>query len=254
MEKFLTEKVALITGAFQNLGAVIASTFAEYGADVILNDLGYPENLKIGRSLVETIRSKGTKAEMIAADVSQASEVSRLCKEALHLWGHVDILVNGAGPFSLTPFTRLEEKEWDRVLDVNLKAVYLTTKELFPSMKKQGWGRIINICAGSAFVKNHGVYGLAKAGVQFLTESLALEVGPEVTVNAVAPGQIYESLPVVETYDPTFGERYTERAPMKRLVTRKEVAKAIVQLCSDTYDIMTGVTMRLDGGAEIHRF
>ncbi len=110
------------------------------------------------------------------------------------------------------------------------------------------------MCAGSAFVRNHGAYTLAKAGVQVITESLALELGPEVTVNAVAPGQIRESLPEIEKYDPTFGDRYSAHAPLHRLVTRAEVAHLIGLLCSPAFDVMTGMTLRLDGGAEIPRF
>ena len=110
------------------------------------------------------------------------------------------------------------------------------------------------MCAGSAYVRNHGVYTLAKAGVQVITESRALELGPEVTVNAVAPGQIRESLPEIEKFDPSFGERYTVHAPLKRLVTRAEIARLIALLCSPAFDTMTGMTLRLDGGAELPRF
>jgi NAD(P)-dependent dehydrogenase (short-subunit alcohol dehydrogenase family) len=139
-------------------------------------------------------------------------------------------------------------------MDVNLKAVYLMSRELAPQMKDNGWGRIVNMCAGSVYVRNHGAYGLAKAGVQMITEQLALELGPEVTVNAVAPGQILESLPEIHKYDPTFGERYRARAPLDRLVTRREIATVVCQFCLPHLDSTTGVTLRVDGGAEIHRF
>ena len=87
-----------------------------------------------------------------------------------------------------------------------------------------------------------------------ITEQLALEVGPEVTVNAVAPGQILESLPVIHEFDPTFGDRYKARAPLDRLVTRREIATVICQLCLPQFDSMTGMTLRVDGGAELYRF
>lgn len=108
--------------------------------------------------------------------------------------------------------------------------------------------------AGSAYVRNHTVYTLAKYGVQIISESLALELGPEVTVNAIAPGQIFESLPDIIELDPTFGERYTDRSPLKKLVTRKEVAEFIAQMCMPAFDKVTGVTIRFDAGAEIWRF
>ena len=154
----------------------------------------------------------------------------------------------------MDPFVRLTEELWDLVMDVNLKAVYLMSRELAPQMKSSGWGRIVNMCAGSAYVRNHGVYSLAKSGVKMITEQLALELGPEITVNAVAPGQILESLPDIHKFDPTFGDRYKARAPLDRLVTRKEIATIIYQLCLPHFDSMTGVTLRVDGGAELYRF
>ena len=103
-------------------------------------------------------------------------------------------------------------------------------------MKSSGWGRIINMSAGSAFIRNHGVYTLAKTAVKTITESLALELGPEITVNAIAPGQIEESLPDIHKFDPTFEERYLKRVPVKKLVTRKEVANMIALLCTSSFN------------------
>jgi NAD(P)-dependent dehydrogenase (short-subunit alcohol dehydrogenase family) len=159
-----------------------------------------------------------------------------------------------AGPFTMDPYLKLGEEKWNLVMDVNLKAVYLTAQELAPQMKANGWGRIINISSGSAFVRNHSAYTMAKMGVQIITESLALELGPEITVNAIAPGQIFESLPFIAKHDPTFGDRYIARAPAKRFVTRREIADVIALLCTPAFDVMTGMTLRLDGGAEIARF
>jgi NAD(P)-dependent dehydrogenase (short-subunit alcohol dehydrogenase family) len=253
-EKPLKGKVALITGGYQNLGAVTAERLASEGADIVVNDLDRAELKPLAERLVAKLSAHGVEAVALGADLSSSSEVRRLCRQAAELRGRVDILVNNAGPFNMDPYLHLEEAVYDRIMDVNLKAVYLTAQELAPGMKSMGWGRIINMCAGSAFVRNHGVYTLAKAGVQVITESLALELGPEVTVNAIAPGQIRESLPEIEKYDPSFGERYTARAPLKRLVSRAEIARLIALLCSPAFDTMTGMTFRFDGGAEIPRF
>ena len=253
-QRVLTGKVALVTGAYRNLGTVTAETLAAAGANVIVNDLDLESLKPVRRQLLEKLTSLGIDASAINADLSNSSGVRSCCLEALNKWGTVDILVNNAGPFNADPFLELKEEAWDLVMDVNLKAIYLTARELAPQMKRNGWGRIVNMCAGSAFVRNHGVYGLAKAGVQIITESLALELGPEITVNAIAPGQIYESLPDIEQFDPTFGSRYQARAPLKKLVTRDEVARAIMLLCTPPFDSMTGVTFRFDGGAEIPRF
>jgi 3-oxoacyl-[acyl-carrier protein] reductase len=250
----LKGKNALVTGASRNLGAVTALALARCGSNVIINDIDSTQSRVEAEKLLKTLGELEVKALFIPADVTRSSEVHSLCRRSLDALGKIDIVVNNAGPFNAQPFLELEEKTWDSIMDANLKAVYLTTRELAPLMKSHGWGRIVTMCAGSAYVRNHGVYGLAKAAVQVLTESLALELGPEITVNSVAPGQIAESLPDIQRIDPTFGERYTARAPLKRLVTREEVARLIALLCSPAFDSMTGVVMRFDGGAEIPRF
>lgn len=253
-ERPLSGKVALVTGAYRNLGAVTAQTLARYGAAVIINDQAVPAALAAREAVLAAIHEQGVAARAIEADLSKSDEVRRLCREAVSVFGHVDIIVNNAGPFNMDPYLQLREETWDLILNVNLKTVYLTAQELAPMMKARGWGRIVSMCAGSAFIRNHNVYTLAKAGVQIITESLALELGPEITVNAIAPGQIYESLPDIAEFDPTFGDRYTARAPAKRLVTRAEVANLIATLCTPAFSGLTGVTLRVDGGAEIPRF
>jgi NAD(P)-dependent dehydrogenase (short-subunit alcohol dehydrogenase family) len=253
-EKPLDGKNALVTGAYRNLGPVTAETLAKYGANVIINDLDTPELAAEGEKVLRRIGAHGVKTAAIPANMTKSSEIRRLCQKAIETLERIDIVVNNAGPFSKDPYLQLEEEIWDRVMDANLKAVYLTTRELAPQMKANGWGRIVNMCAGSAFVRNHGVYTLAKAGVKIITEELALELGPEITVNAISPGQIFESLPDIHQFDPTFGERYTEKAPLKRLVTRGEIANIIALICTAPFDTMTGMTIRIDGGAEIPRF
>lgn len=253
-DKPLKGKVALITGCYRNLGVHTAEAMAEHGAAVIINDLPGPEAKPLEDELLARLRSLGVEAAAIQADLARSEEIKRLCDEALDAFGRVDILVNNAGPFSMDPYLEMEEAVWDRVMDVNLKAIYLMVKGLAPQMRYNGWGRVINMSAGSAYVRNHNVYTLAKKCVEVITESLAIELGPEITVNAIAPGQIFESLPVIHEFDPTFGERYTARAPLKRLVTRKEVASAITNFCMPVFDGMTGVTIRFDCGAEIPKF
>ncbi len=253
-DRLLQGKVALITGAYRNLGATTAEVLASHGACVVINDVLSPDQDSNAKQVLDRIRASGVEGEAIGADLRQSEQVGRMCRQALERFGRVDILVNNAGPFTMQPYLKMSEETWDTVMDVNLKSVYLTTRELAPQMKKNGWGRIINMCAGSAFVRNHSAYTLAKAGVLIITESLALELGPEITVNAIAPGQIVESLPIIAEFDPTFGERYTARTPARRLVSRREVADVIALLCTDAFNMLNGVTLRLDGGAEIHRF
>lgn len=253
-DRFLEGKVALVTGSYRNLGTEIAMTLAERGADIVLNDLRGSLSEDDKKALCERIKSHNVWCTAADGDISSYPFLCDLRDRVKRERDSVSILVNCAGPFNLSSFTELEEKDWDTVMDVNLKAVYLTAKCFAADMKAAGWGRIVSLSAGSAFVRNHGVYGLAKEGVRYLTQELALELGPEIAVNAVAPGQIEESLPLIHKIDPTFGERYTQRAPLKKLVRRRNVAELISFLCSPEADLITGETIRIDGGAELPRF
>ena len=248
----LEGKTALVTGGSANLGAVTAETLARRGVQVAINHL--PQEAA-PEELLAMLRTHGKAAHAIAGDLSRPGEPTRVAQEAIEqLGGRVDILVNNAGPFSMTPFAEMPEDEWDLILNVNLKAAYLTAQALAPGMREAGWGRIINMSAGSAYIRNHTIYGLAKSAVIHLTEALALELGPEITVNAIAPGQIAESAEDIAEFDPTFVERAIEHTPAGRLVTRQEVADVIVWLCEPAAEMVTGHTIPLGGGWRFNRF
>jgi len=247
----LAGHVALVTGAARNLPAVVAAEFAAAGAAVAINDVANQDQAEV---LAASIRAKGGRASVFMADVADRAQLAHLVAEVENKLGTVDILVNGAGPFAMDPFPELPEADWDRVMDANLKAVYMLAGLVAPGMRAKGWGRIINISAGSADLRNHSIYGLAKWGIRHLTESLALELGPEITVNAISPGQIAESAPDISEFDPTFVERAIAWTPVGRLVTRLEIAQMMVLMCSPMFDIITGETLRMDGGWGIPRW
>jgi NAD(P)-dependent dehydrogenase (short-subunit alcohol dehydrogenase family) len=247
----LAEHTALVTGAARNLPAVIASEFAAAGAAVAINDLA---NQDQAEALAASINDEGGQAAVFMADVADREQAAHLVKAVENELGTVDILINGAGPFAMDPFPQLPEANWDRVMDANLKAVYMLSGLVAPGMKAKGWGRIINVSAGSADLRNHSIYGLAKWGIRHLTESLALELGPEITVNAISPGQIAESAPDISEFDPTFIDRAIAWTPVGRLVTRPEIARLMVLICSPVFDIVTGETLRMDGGWGIPRW
>ncbi len=251
IEVSLEGKVALVTGAARNLPAVIVQEFAEAGAAVAINDAG---NEELAQALAREIREHGGKAEVFIADVARWDRVESLVERAQQALGSIDILINGAGPFAMDPFKDLPEADWDRVMDANLKAVYMLSRQVAPGMTKRGWGRIINVSAGSADIRNHSVYGLAKSAVRFLTESLAVELGPAITVNAIAPGQIAESAPDISAFDPSFIERAIHWTPTGRLVTRREIARMMLLFCSPAFDSVTGQTLVMDGGWGIPRW
>lgn len=248
----LEGRTALVTAGSRTLGADICRALAAAGADVVVN---YHASAGAAAELVEELdRLHRGRHLALSGDLSVPDGMAALADAALEAVGRVDVLVNNAGPFSMTPFLDMDIDEWNRVWNANVTAVQQLVRRLVPAMRDAGWGRVVNISAGSAYLRNHTIYGLAKDAVRHLTESLALELGPEVTVNAVAPGQIHESAPDVSAIDPTFVDRAVARTPVGRLVRRSEVADVIVQLCGPTFDVLTGATLPLDGGWRLNRF
>lgn len=245
-QRELSARNVLITGGSRNLGEAIARKLASLGASLVIN---HHNDAEKADELTLDLRGKGTRIIAVEADVSQSDQVKRLMAQAVKDIGPIDILIHCAGPFAMTPFHSMPESEWDTILGVNVKAAYLLTREVAPAMKQRGWGRIVLMSAGSSFIRTHSIYGLAKAAVTHLAESLAVELGPEVTVNAIAPGQIMESAAIMDTFEPGFSERATQASPLKRLVTRQEVAEMIALICtSPAMQSVTGHTFVMDGG------
>jgi NAD(P)-dependent dehydrogenase (short-subunit alcohol dehydrogenase family) len=240
----LAGKVALVTGSSRSLGASIALALAESGAQMAVHYNRSPDR---AQAVVDEIARSGGTAELFGADAADAQAMTGLADRVLGRFGRVDVLVNNVGPYSDLPFSSLQVETWDAVFDTNVRAAYLLAQRLGPGMRAAGWGRIVNITAVSALVRVHSIYGLSKAALIHLTEALALELAPEVTVNAIAPGQIEES-EEIDLLDPTYKVRVRETTPTRRLVTRAEIAEAVRLLCSDRLPSLTGQTLVLDGG------
>lgn len=248
----LDGRTVLVSAGARHLGAQIVEAFAEKGANVAIN---YRSSRGEAEALAERLTAEyGGTHIAVQADVGFGADVNRMVETVDSRLGPVTVLVNNAGPFSKTPYVDMEETEWDDVIDSNLKASYLCAAAVAPAMKSEGWGRIINISAVSAYVRNRSVYGLSKASLHTLTESLALELGPEVTVNAIAPGQIAESLEEMSGIDPTWAESVAASTPLGRLVTRREVAELVTLLCTEPFDMVTGVVLPVEGGLRLPRF
>jgi len=242
----LEGKVVLLTGGSRNLGAVVARRLADLGASVAINHF---QDRGMAQELVQRLRSDGHRAVEIEADVGNRSEVVRLVQETVQTLGPVDILLHCAGPFAMTPFVDMDEGEWDGILNVNTKAGYLLAQLVAPGMRERGWGRLILVSAGSAFIRTHSIYSLAKASNITLTELLAVELGPSITVNAIAPGQIEESAAIMDSIEPGFSEKATQAAPLKQLCRRSQVAEMMALICtSPAMEIVTGHTFVMDGG------
>lgn len=252
MTEALLGMEALVTGSSRNLGAAIASELARRGASVTITYRTSQEDAdRVARLLRE---ETGRDHHVIRADLSSAASTRDFLRRFNHEVGEIDILVNNAGPFAMDPFLQLTEQEWDRIWESNVRAAHLCSQAFAPGMRRRGRGRIVNVSAGSAYIRNHSIYTLAKAALLTLTEALALELGPEISVNAVAPGQIAESADDISEFDPSFVDRAIDRTPLRRLVTRAEVATIVADMVGPAYDSVTGVTLPIDGGWRLNRF
>ena len=241
----LDHRVALVTGASRKLGATIATTLVRQGARVVVN---YNSSAAEADALIKALQDQGCEAVAIQGDVSRPNSIAGLIDKTLDTFGTLDILVNNVGPYTDIPLATLPLDEWDWIMNTNLKSAYYASQLAFQSMKSQGWGRIVSISATSAFVRNHSVYGLAKNAILTLTESLALEFAPQVTVNAVAPGLIDD--PTVPT---EIKEKVLKDTPLHQLVTYQQVAEMVCMLCSSAFDTVTGQVIIMDGGQVIPR-
>ena len=246
----VTGKVALVTASSRYTGAAIAAALARAGAQTAIHYYRSPDEAE---ALVEKLHAEGLEASAFGADGEKPDELRHMADEIIQRYGGVDILVNNLGPYTDTPFLRLPEAQWDWILDTTLKAAYLLTQEFAPGMIERGWGRVINISAASAFIRSHSIHGLAKAALIYLTEALAVELAPSVTVNAIAPGQIEDS-ELIDQIDPNYKRTLRQESPLKRLVTRQEVAEMVLLLCAEPFMSVTGQTIRMDAGWTVPRW
>jgi len=232
-------KIALVTGASRGIGRSIALMLAGCGADVAVN---YKTQGKEAQATWQQVTSQGRRAIAVQADVSRSSEVANMITTVEKDLGPVDILVNNAGIARHQNIEEIMESDWDEILAVNLKSVFLVTQAVLPGMRQRHWGRIINISSGAA--QTGGVVGLhytaAKAGIEGLTRAYARRLVKEgITVNAVAPSLIEtDMMPDVESR--------RKLIPLGRLGRPDEVAEAVIFIAGNGY--MTGQTIYLNGG------
>jgi len=255
----LTGKHAVITGSTSGIGLAMAREFAANGANVVINGFGDPAAIEKERVNIEL--EFDVKAHYINADLMQAGATREFIDAAAKALGGIDILVNNAGIQHTDLIENFPVDRWDAIIALNLSAVFHGTAAALPHMKKQGWGRIINIASAHGLVAsvNKSAYVAAKHGVVGLTKVTALEnAGNGVTCNAICPGWVRTALveKQIEALAQKNGsdietaakELLAEKQPSLQFVTPKQLAGAAVFLCSEAADQMTGTTLTLDGG------
>lgn len=245
-------KTALVTGAAGGIGSAVAQAFAASGANVVAADKS-----STGLTL-DALRASGVQAIGVHLDVTDPASIRAMVQQAEASFGGIDILVTAAGVTGFGSAATLATDEWDRIININLKGVFLTCQAVIEPMRRRGSGRIVNI--GSILAKNGGnarpwiapeeqmrsgsvAYGVSKAGVHAMTLYLARELAASaITVNAVAPG------PIASAMTATFPEVLKQAIPLNRLGTADEVAAAVLFLAGPSASFITGEILDVNGG------
>ncbi len=242
----LSNKIAIVTGSGRGIGRAIALKLAEVGATVVVNDIGDVQPLE---AVAQEIGAMGGQSLPILADVSSSSDVARLVEETIAAYGRIDILVNNAGIARDQLLLRMSEEDWDRVLNVNLKSVFLCTRAVLRHMVKQRWGRIISIASIVGIVGNPGQanYASAKAGIIGFTRTVAKEVASRgITANAIAPGFIDTDM--TQRLKEEWKQELKRQIPLGYFGSPRDVAEAVAFLASEEAGYITGQVLNIDGG------
>jgi len=245
----LAGQVALITGASSGIGRATAEKMAELGAKVGVN---YCKNQAGAEAAVAAIKKKGGDALAVQADVTKATDVARMVAQIRSRWDKIDILVNNAGDlFARTPLPEMTEKYWDRIMDLNLKSVFLCINAVWQEMAARKSGIIVNITSVAA--RNGGgpgaaAYAAAKGGLVTYTKGMARELAPHgIRVNAVAPGVI--ATPYHDKYSSAEQlEKFRAMTPLNRIGASEEIADVIAFLACDESRFMIGENVEVNGG------
>lgn len=245
----LKGKNAIVTGAAGGIAIATALSFADEGANVVLVDI----NAEGMEQTVRDVSGRGVKAKAITTDVTSREAVESMVAEADGFMTGVDILVTCAGGYhAYGTFEEIEEDDWDHVIALNLKSVYLCCKAVIPYMKKGEWGRIINLGSLAGRSTSAGTspahYASAKAAVSMMTQYLAKDVGPYgITANTIAPGTTLTDR-VTNLLTPEKKEMFTKACPLGHLAEPEEISGVITFLASDESRYITGATIDVNGG------
>lgn len=258
MKTNLAGKTALITGSTSGIGLGIVKGFAEQGINIVLNGLATQDEVD---TILADISSMDVSCIYNPADMTKPNEVTAMIEQAVNKFGSVDILVNNAGIQHVSPVEDFPPEKWDAIIAINMSSAFHTTRAVIPVMKKQGWGRIINIASAHGLVASpyKSAYVAAKHGLLGFNKTVALEVAEEnITSNAICPG--YVLTPLVEKQIPDtakargISEEAVKRDVLlaaqwtKKFVSVEEITGTALFLCSDHAQNITGTHISIDGG------
>jgi 3-oxoacyl-[acyl-carrier protein] reductase len=242
----LRDRVAIVTGGARGIGGAIATAFAVEGADVVIADVLGED---VAAPVLEAVAAAGRRALLVRTDVSDEQQVRAMVDHAYEEFGEIDVLVNDAGTFGQFFFHELPVEEWDRVIGVNLRGVFLCTRFVLPRMLQRGRGKIVNVASQLGQIGGTEMvhYSASKAGVIGFTKALAREVSTKgIHVNAIAPGPILTEMMAQETEE--WAAQKLSELPMGRFGEVHEVAPTAVFLASDDSSYYVGQTLCPNGG------
>jgi 3-oxoacyl-[acyl-carrier protein] reductase len=240
----LTNKVAIVTGSGRGIGRAIALKLAKTGVSVVVNDID-----EAAEEVAREIKDNGKKGQAVIGNVSCTSDVANIAEITIKNYDRIDILVNNAGINRDQLLVRMTDEDWDRVINTDLKSVFLCTRAVLRPMIKQRWGRIISISSIVGLIGNAGQvnYASAKAGIIGFTRSVAREVASRgVTANALAPGFIDTEM--TQKLPENQRQELISRIPCGRLGSPEDVASIACFLASDEASYITGQVLTIDGG------
>ena len=244
----LKSKVALITGGSRGIGAACVKLFAEAGADVAFT---YQLNTKAADEIVLDC-SNNSKVKAYKCDLNSAKEIEETVKNVYSDFLKIDILVNNAGIWKYGQADKMSLQDWEETIRINLTGTFLFTKAVIPSMKKNRFGRIINITstAGQRGEANHSHYASSKGGVISFTKSLATELGPfNITTNSIAPGWVYTDMTSDELSDKKYLSEVERDIPLQRVATAEDIAGPVLFLASELARHINGEILNVNGGS-----
>jgi len=243
----LQNKTAIITGAGSGIGKQIALSLAKNNANVVIAEW----SKKNGQAVEKQIIKQGGQGFFIKTDVSNASQIKQMVQNTIKKFKTIDILVNNAGIVKFSPLHKTTEEDWDKILSINLKGVFLCSKAVLPTMLEKKQGKIINISsiAGLVGFKNTGAYCASKGGIIALTREMALEYAPKkININCIAPGIIKTAMTKQMLANKKQKQILQNSTPYPRLGEPQDIAQAVLYLASQDSNFVNGTVLTVDGG------